>query len=370
MPSELTPKYNLNTTNWVKIWFSTDPSHFIAKKIERIETKMTEMVIENEHLNFTVIYSSAILNNSGKNALIHTKKQFTHFPNLSFLDIDSPEFRAELQNKREWALYTIALKELANLGRGGNPAAASDIIRILTPCSRKGIYADFDVPLKKETIEEVISVNSPILFPIARTRYCNDIIAIVPNIPSPLLDTIQQNILDGYSTIGLSRFSRSALDDSADSSHLSSFIDELKRKAHSVEHPETLILELRQFIQLQINECQKRGATSSFNFWRHAYISSVMTITGPKNYELACKGLVTRPFSICATSLSDVVTSQVHSHKNDGSWIPAPNSGSKQKSPYSSEYDLNEARKTQGLFKDRPTDVTPQEANAPNGPEL
>lgn len=327
-----TSLYTLSTTNWVKIWFSTDPSQFIAKKYQAVENEMTELVIYNEEKQFTIVYSSVILDEQGKSAVHRIQEQFQTMGchNITFLDIDSFEFQEGLANDRERALYGIALKELANLGCGGNPAAASDIIRILTPCTCKGIYTDFDVPLISKKIPPTITIKSPILFPVSGGKFCNDVVAVVPGVSSEFLDKIQQNILNGYSAMGLTRIAVSdKLGSPEDCSRLAIRIEELKSKYLSAVPPEDAIFELRQFIQLEIDECLKSNNESSLNFWRSAYMQSVMSITGPKNYEMVCRGLPVRHNNFCMTPLAELVTSQVTSHSNDASWVPSPPSAMK-----------------------------------------
>ncbi len=339
---------------------------------------MIEMVLSNADKHFTIVYSSAILDSLGKSDLERIQEQFQAIEcgNIIFIDSDSSEFQEGLQNDRERALYAIAVKELANLGGGGgNPAAASDIIRILTPCSRKGIYTDFDVPFTEETIDKIITIKSPILFPVTRSQYCNDVVAVVPGVASTLVDKIQQNILEGYSSIGLSRLAVSdKLGSPEDCSRLANLIDELKRKSLSAMPPEDLIFELRQFIELEINECQKNNNELSLNFWRSAFMESVMVISGPKNYELACSDrLSVKNNNFCATELSDLVKSQVTGQDNDASWVPAHPSEVKKASVEGgaapSVRELEAVREAQRQFKVDVADARPSTSIASDAPD-
>lgn len=144
--------YTISLTRWVKIWFSTDPNLFINEKNLQ---KLRESVTWSQRNHFTVLYSSKILNAHAIEQLTNLQREPTFKDRVEFLDIESSSFTNDL-TEQEKRLFHYAQQELLHLNAGGCAAAASDIVRVLTPCFTKGNYTDFDVDINFQYLDALL----------------------------------------------------------------------------------------------------------------------------------------------------------------------------------------------------------------------
>jgi len=185
--------YCVPTDKFVKIWFTKNPNEFLSLKNK---TRLVEFCKNNPDATLTIIYSSALLNNHGRADFEKLKQRH---PNIIFSDFSSPEFKEKITEKCELQLYRIAENELTRLYRGGNVAAASDAVRLLSPSYKSGIYSDFDTVIKSRKgitpIPEPLLFNSP-----EEEMYCNDVIIVANDATeNEPLKNLQNEIVHRYS---------------------------------------------------------------------------------------------------------------------------------------------------------------------------
>lgn len=177
----------------MKIWFTKNPNEFLSLKNK---TRLVEFCKNNPDATLTIIYSSALLNNHGRADFEKLKQRH---PNIIFSDFSSPEFKEKITDKCELQLYHIAENELTRLYRGGNVAAASDAVRLLSPSYKSGIYSDFDTVIKSR--KGITSIPEPLLFNSPRNEeYCNDVIIVANDATeNEPLKKIQNEVVRRYS---------------------------------------------------------------------------------------------------------------------------------------------------------------------------
>lgn len=137
--------YQCNWQKWVMIWFSINPDVFLSPQ-NKERTK--HFLSENPSVTLTFIHGLHLLSNEkGKKDFdVFSRELIAEFPGrIHFLDFFSRDFIENLRGERERLLYEIAEQELRALRYGGNPASASDIVRVLCPSYMHGVYKDFDV---------------------------------------------------------------------------------------------------------------------------------------------------------------------------------------------------------------------------------
>ena len=175
--------------NHVKIWLSKDKNSFLplVNQLRFIHT-----IEKNPKATFFFVYDSRLLNNQALNALCAFCKKYKINP-VDVLN-DVIPFSG---NGSEKKLLSIYEDEIFHLADCGNLGAASDILRLLSPVYRLGIYSDFDVKIDTKSLPHehpIIQVNAPFLIPIYNevhrdffsirtdTKLCNDVIIVANNI--------------------------------------------------------------------------------------------------------------------------------------------------------------------------------------------
>ncbi|RUR19649.1 hypothetical protein ELY21_03360 [Legionella sp. km535] len=95
---------------------------------------------------------------------------------------------------------------IQSIEQGGNPAAASDILRWLSPIYKLGIYSDMDVFIDVNSLPKSIKVSKPLLFNLGSLKIFdtdspainNDILAVVNSSHAlPQIQKIQETIHNG-----------------------------------------------------------------------------------------------------------------------------------------------------------------------------
>ena len=367
----------ISTKNWNKIWFSTDPKFFIKNKKYRNQIIRFSIDLKEKKYTQNIFFSSGLLDEDGKKDLKKFQQEMISLPGIYLIDIDSESFIQQLANPTEIALYQLAKKELDNIfdQQGGNPAAASDILRILSPCYMRGIYTDFDVDVSYDELPEndEAHLKSGFYFPTQGTKACNDVIGVAPKLTERghfLLDSIQNMILKNYERADIVSFEpqerqfesevylaakqrfadiiktvqstetgsaaifkfRSLILaelqvlNQADKQYLSfeqklrSCQEEIKRlnKAGGFEKVLKLKLKERQ-ISKTLNELQPQKNIRDYLL--RSFIESVMRTSGPQIYLQLINSQIA--LAICAKGELNIMTeSQIKGAKNDALWIP------------------------------------------------
>ncbi len=133
--------YDFKTNKQVAIWFSTDPKIALRPKEKEALIKRSFYSQGNEVL----IYSSLLLEETAKNELLDFAKQYK----IKLIDIDFLPVQLSPPSQR---LLEKAKLELNYLNKGGNPAAASDLIRWIPELMMGSVYADIDLPIDPRKI--------------------------------------------------------------------------------------------------------------------------------------------------------------------------------------------------------------------------
>lgn len=194
--------YTIDINQHFKIWFSVNPNIYMnAKNIDRL----LKFRASDAGAKITLVYSSDLLTESANKDLI----ELTDSRNISLFDIPVLDpakvdtFKQSLSSALDQELYDLAVGQLTTLDNGGNPAIASDYLRLVF-APHLGIYSDLDtvVDLTGTPIEQrlVTVKSSPILFPGKLEETNNDVIICpIPDSKEPendALSKIKQQMLD------------------------------------------------------------------------------------------------------------------------------------------------------------------------------
>jgi glucosyltransferase Lgt1/2/3 len=136
--------YRFNPKRQVAIWFSTSPKVAIRDKEKAKLIKRGTSISNRENI---LIYSSKLLDDSAKADL----KIISSNNHIVLIDIDNLTLTLSDTSKE---LLQLAQLELSLLGKGGNPAAASDLIRWIPEIMKGSVYADIDLPVDDSKIEK------------------------------------------------------------------------------------------------------------------------------------------------------------------------------------------------------------------------
>lgn len=129
--------YSFDPNQQIAIWFSTNPQVALREKEKQC---LINRGLHNPVCTNTLIYSSAILNTEARKDMIRFAKKHK----IILIDIDHLDMYLSPVSRE---LLELVKTELSMLGKGGNPAAASDLIRWIPEIMEGNIYADIDLPL-------------------------------------------------------------------------------------------------------------------------------------------------------------------------------------------------------------------------------
>jgi len=188
--------YQYNPHLHIKIWLSIKPNLFM--NLEN-QMRLIEMREKNPNDAIHLIYDSTLLYEHSINEL----NKFCEENNI--IPVDAKEFKDQLHTENERRLYAFYQDELNNIGTGGNPAVASDILRWLPPAFKLGTYTDFDFPVDTSALLPTIPVAAPLLLNIGSFRMSkkefiltnNDFVAVVdPVAAQQKIEQIQNGVLN------------------------------------------------------------------------------------------------------------------------------------------------------------------------------
>ncbi|RUR22685.1 glycosyltransferase family 88 protein [Legionella qingyii] len=243
-------RYQFNPHRHVKIWLSQDRNSFLNLENQKRLIKMRYLNPDDE-IHF--VYDSRLLNPKAQEDL----KQFCNKHHITPMDVAT----LKGNNETEHQLLEHYSNEIKCLGRGGNLAVASDILRWIEDIYKLGTYADFDTRIDTRGLPALIEVEHPLLLSMGSIKIAsseslvinNDIIAVVdPNDALPYVKKVQDTILKNLTT-------KHRL--------FSSYFDQVRRLYNSVLGDEVggLFLSLSAGNELQISEelDQLRASTNS-----------------------------------------------------------------------------------------------------------
>lgn len=151
----------LNPHRHVKIWLSTNPYVFMTRVNQ---ARMMLMRAMNPKDEISLVYESRLLMPAAAKAL----KDF-----CAQLNIQAKDAKTLLQKHRfegiDKTLIALYEDNINNFERGGNPGAASDILRVLEPVWKLGIYSDMDVLVNTASLPARMEVQRDILMTIRYT---------------------------------------------------------------------------------------------------------------------------------------------------------------------------------------------------------
>lgn len=206
---DLEDSYEFSTKNSFCIWFSNNPNSAMPKKLKDI---LEERAKQNKPGVTKLVYSQACLTKNENNNFI----QWAQENGITLLDLD----QLECQNE-DLDLWNLAQAELTAMreGKGGNPAAASDLVRWISgvigdiPIT----YVDVDMPMLNVRIEdEVVNSGHPVLLnmgsalvkdgtnlPIENVAFNTDIINFTGECQerSIAIKRIAQSLIDNYRNV-------------------------------------------------------------------------------------------------------------------------------------------------------------------------
>lgn len=157
--------YFLNTKELYKIWFNKDLDIFLS---ELNKNRLIDLRKDNPKAQISLLYSAGRLSDNAKNEM----QDFLSAYCINAVNFDKIYEEAKNNinvSSTELKILTLAKEELDNFAKGnygGNPAAASDLLRVSKTITEElGIYSDLDVHLKFDDFPLFLKTETPIIMP-------------------------------------------------------------------------------------------------------------------------------------------------------------------------------------------------------------
>lgn len=192
------PEYVFNPHRHVKIWLSKNKDQFLNQENQ---LRLVKMRADNPEDEINLVYSGQLLSEQARQDLEFFCKKHKINPVCIEEDV-IPKCKNNVNEQKLVKLYQDEINSLAN---GGNLAAASDILRWLSPVYSLGTYSDLDVLIKTQHTPPEKVVSSPLLLNIGSIEctnslevlaYNNDRISIVdPKSAVDQIEAIQRTII-------------------------------------------------------------------------------------------------------------------------------------------------------------------------------
>lgn len=177
-----------------KIWLSVNPQVGLNPLNQR---RLQEFSSSHPHLQITLVYCAELLTPEADQALCMFLSEQNIVPFNIPLASKAQDvfFRTHKFDEVDKQLYAIVVEELKNLKSWGNPARASDILRLLL--LKLGIYSDLDTTVRVPVtmLSKPVIVNTPILWPSIVGMSNNDVIVLSDPGTDPLLRKAQTSLL-------------------------------------------------------------------------------------------------------------------------------------------------------------------------------
>ncbi len=192
------PEYLFNPHRHVKIWLSKNKDQFLNQENQ---LRLVKMRADNPKDEINLVYSGALLSEQARQDLEFFCKKHAIKPVCIEEDV-IPKCKNNINEQKLIKLYQ---DEITSLDNGGNLAAASDILRWLSPIYSLGTYSDLDVSIHTKQAPPEKVVSSPLLLNIGSMKgmhslealvYNNDIISVVdPKSASDQIEAIQRTMI-------------------------------------------------------------------------------------------------------------------------------------------------------------------------------
>lgn len=153
-------EYTINPHCHVKIWLSKDKDVFLNPENQ---LRLVQMRARNPNDTIHLVYSKELLSTTALAALEKFCDQHQIIP-ISVEEDIKQKLRDD-DDGVEKKLMSLAILEMRSTiqNEGGNLAAASDILRLISPVFNLGIYADFDTEINTTGLPNKLVVAAPIL---------------------------------------------------------------------------------------------------------------------------------------------------------------------------------------------------------------
>jgi hypothetical protein len=181
-----TSGYYLYPHQHYKIWFSGNENTFLPDKNQQ---RLVEFRKQNPNDIMTLVYSGQLLSMLAVMKLYYFCYLCKIIPqNFDNMTAASPT---------ESSLRSYAVGEMTNHKNGGNLAAASDIVRLLSCTKGLGVYSDFDTTIDSSGTPDRISIHKPILCDLSLTagaRSINNDLLYISDFGSDEVKLIQEKV--------------------------------------------------------------------------------------------------------------------------------------------------------------------------------
>lgn len=185
--------YDFITNKHVKIWFG-------PLKLQN-ELRLRNLRTINPDCDLFLIYDRRLLLTSEDRFIQTLCKEL----NITLFDVLA-DIIPQCITTAELNLIDDYNKAVQSIELGGNLAAASDILRWLSPIYKLGTYSDMDVLIDVKNLPKIIKVSRPLLFNLGSLKIFgidypvinNDILAVVDSSQAlPQIQKIQETIHNG-----------------------------------------------------------------------------------------------------------------------------------------------------------------------------
>lgn len=188
----------LNTRKMYSIFFSKDRKNFLD---QRNRDRLIALRNKNPEAAYSFIYSSNLLDESAKVEL----NNFCQRHRIQAVDFDTEIATDRDKSEKESKLFGFVRGELENWvggNRGGNPAAASDMLRYCqSVIKRCGAYVELDTDVDLSSLPQRYNIKHPIIMP----KESNDFIGVATKANGEIheqakqyLERFQDYIIEGY----------------------------------------------------------------------------------------------------------------------------------------------------------------------------
>ncbi|HAU1297479.1 TPA: hypothetical protein JBI36_15045 [Legionella pneumophila] len=153
----LEDKYAFDTSDIFSVWFSNNPAVCMPKHVKAEVEKTAKL---NQPGKTRIVFSSLCLNETARLEF----QQWAKENNIELVDIDSIDLKSV--SETDVKLLNLAKYELEAMrkGKGGNPAAASDLVRwVDVIIGESSTYIDIDLPMNDKKVAVEVRSGFPVL---------------------------------------------------------------------------------------------------------------------------------------------------------------------------------------------------------------
>ncbi|HAU1627596.1 TPA: hypothetical protein JBI76_16490, partial [Legionella pneumophila] len=153
----LEDKYAFDTSDIFSVWFSNNPAVCMPKHVKAEVEKTAKL---NQPGKTRIVFSSLCLNETARLEF----QQWAKENNIELVDIDSIDLKSVSETDAK--LLNLAKYELEAMrkGKGGNPAAASDLVRwVDVIIGESSTYIDIDLPMNDKKVAVEVRSGFPVL---------------------------------------------------------------------------------------------------------------------------------------------------------------------------------------------------------------